>query len=100
MSTAAFAPILGKLGDLLGRRFTLLAGILVFALGNVLAALAPSLTVMLIARFVVGMGTAAVAPVVMSYIVTEFPPHAVSKGFSMYMLISSAAVIFGPALAD
>ena len=98
MSTAAFAPILGKLGDLLGRRFTLLAGILVFALGNVLAALAPSLTVMLIARFVVGMGTAAVAPVVMSYIVTEFPPHAVSKGFSMYMLISSAAVIFGPAL--
>ena len=98
MSTAAFAPILGKLGDLLGRRFTLLAGILVFTLGNALAALAPSLTVMLIARFVVGMGTAAVAPVVMSYIVTEFPPHAVSKGFSMYMLISSAAVIFGPAL--
>ena len=98
MSTAAFAPILGKMGDLLGRRFTLLAGILVFTLGNVLAALAPSLMVMLIARFIVGMGTAAVAPVVMSYIVTEFPPQAVSKGFSMYMLISSAAVIFGPTL--
>ena len=98
MSTAAFAPILGKMGDLLGRRFTLLAGILVFTLGNALAALAPSLMVMLIARFVVGMGTAAVAPVVMSYIVTEFPPQAVSKGFSMYMLISSAAVIFGPTL--
>ena len=98
MSTAAFAPILGKMGDLLGRRFTLLAGILVFTLGNTLAALAPSLMVMLIARFIVGMGTAAVAPVVMSYIVTGFPPHAVSKGFSMYMLISSAAVIFGPTL--
>ena len=98
MSTAAFAPILGKMGDLLGRRFTLLAGILVFTLGNMLAALAPSLMVMLIARFIVGMGTAAVAPVVMSYIVTGFPPHAVSKGFSMYMLISSAAVIFGPTL--
>ena len=98
MSTAAFAPILGKMGDLLGRRVTLLAGILVFTLGNVLAALAPSLMVMLIARFIVGMGTAAIAPVVMSYIVTEFPPHAVSKGFSMYMLLSSAAVIFGPTL--
>ncbi|MBR4290527.1 MAG: MFS transporter [Oscillospiraceae bacterium] len=99
MSTAACAPILGKLGDVLGRRVTLLCGIIVYALGNALAALAPSLLVMLIARFIVGIGAAAVAPVVLSYIVTEFPPHAVSKGFSMYMLISSASVIFGPALS-
>ncbi|MBQ6859470.1 MAG: MFS transporter, partial [Clostridia bacterium] len=99
MSTAACAPILGKLGDVLGRRFTLLVGIIVYTLGNALAALAPSLTVMLIARFIVGVGSAAVAPVVLSYIVTDFPPHAVAKGFSMYMLISSASVVFGPALS-
>ena len=99
MSTAAFAPILGKLGDVLGRRVTLLAGIIIYTLGNVLAALSPSLLVMLIARFVVGVGSAAVAPVVLSYIVTEFPPAKVAKGFSMYMLISSAAVVFGPALS-
>lgn len=98
MSTAACAPILGKLGDVLTRRRTLLAGILIFTLGNMIAALAPSLPVMLMARFIVGVGMAAVSPVVMSYIVTEFPPHAVSKGFSIYMLISSAAVIFGPTL--
>lgn len=98
MSTAACAPILGKLGDVLNRRVTLLAGLLIFTVGNVVAALAPSLAVMLAARFIVGIGTAAVSPVVMSYIATEFPPHAVSKGFSMYMLISSAAVIFGPTL--
>ena len=29
MSTAAFAPILGKLGDIIGRRVTLLIGIVV-----------------------------------------------------------------------
>lgn len=99
MSTAACAPILGKLGDVLGRRFTLLAGIGVYTLGNIIAALAPSLMVMLIARFIVGIGSAAVAPVVLSYIVTDFPPHAVARGFSMYMLISSASVVFGPALS-
>ena len=99
MSTAACAPILGKLGDVLGRRITLLAGIIVYALGNAIAALAPSLTVMLVARFIVGVGSAAVAPVVLSYIVTDFPPHAVAKGFSIYMLISSVAVVFGPALS-
>ena len=99
MSTAAFAPILGRLGDVLGRKATLLAGIITYTLGNALAALSSSLAVMLIARFIVGAGTAAVAPVVLSYIVTEFPPQKVAGGFSLYMLLSSAAVIFGPALS-
>ena len=98
MSTAACAPILGKVGDVIGRRTTLLLGIAVFTLGNVLSALANSLVFMMIARFVVGIGTAAMTPVIMAYIVTSFPPNQVAKGFSLYMLISSASVIFGPTL--
>ena len=97
-SSAVGAPILGKLSDVLGRRTTLLLGISIFVLGNLLTAVASSLFFMLIARFVVGIGTAAIAPTVMSYIVTEFPPQAIAKGFSLYMLVSSAAVIFGPSL--
>jgi MFS family permease len=98
MSTAAFAPILGKLGDIIGRRVTLLIGIVVFAIGNVLTAIAPSLLFMLLARFIVGMGTAAIAPVVLSYIVTEFPRDKIAKGFALYMFVSSISVIFGPTL--
>ena len=98
MSTAACAPILGKLGDVIGRKATLLLGLAVFTLGNVLTAAASSLLFMLAARFIVGIGTAAMAPVIMAYIVTEFPRNAVAKGFSLYMLISSASVIFGPTL--
>ena len=98
MSTAACAPILGKVGDVIGCKRTLLLGIAVFTLGNVLSALANSLLFMMIARFVVGIGTAAMTPVIMAYIVTNFPPNQVAKGFSMYMLISSASVIFGPTL--
>ena len=98
MSTAACAPILGKVGDVIGRKRTLLLVIAVFTLGNVLSALANSLVFMMIARFVVGIGTAAMTPVIMAYIVTNFPPNQVAKGFSMYMLISSASVIFGPTL--
>lgn len=100
ISTAACAPILGKLGDVLGRKTTLLLGIGVFIFGNVLTAIARSLPFMLAARFIVGVGTAAIAPVVMAYIVTEFPPNAMAKGFSLYMLISSAAVVFGPTLGS
>lgn len=98
MSTAACAPILGKVGDVIGRKRTLLLGIAVFSLGNVLSALANSLVFMLLARFTVGIGTAAMAPVILAYIVTEFPQDQVARGFSLYMLISSASVIFGPTL--
>ena len=98
MSTAACAPVLGKLGDVVGRRKTLLLGIAIFTLGNILTAFANTLPFMLMSRFVVGIGTAAIAPVILSYIVTEFPADAMAKGFSIYMLISSAAVIFGPTL--
>lgn len=98
MSTAACAPILGKVGDVIGRKTTLMVGIAVFTLGNVLSALANSLVFMLVARFVVGIGTAAMTPVIMAYIITNFPQDRVAKGFSLYMLISSASVIFGPTL--
>ena len=98
ISTATFAPILGKLSDVIGRKITLLLGILIFILGNIMTAIAPSLIFMLAARFVVGVGSAAVAPVVIAYIVGEFPKDKISGGFSLYMLISSVAVIFGPTL--
>ena len=98
MSTAACAPVLGKLGDVIGRRTTLLLGIAVYGIGNGISALADSLLFMMIARFIVGIGSAAITPVVLAYIVTEFPQNAVAKGFSLYMLISSASVVFGPTL--
>ena len=98
MSTAACAPILGKVGDVIGRRKTLLGGIAVFTLGNVLSALANSLVFMLVARFIVGIGTAAMGPVILAYIATEFPQDKIAKGFSLYMLLSSASVIIGPTI--
>jgi len=98
MSTAACAPVLGKVGDVIGRRKTLLLGIGVFTLGNVLSALATSLVFMLIARFTVGIGTAAMGPVILAYIATEFPRDKIAKGFSLYMLLSSASVIIGPTI--
>ena len=98
MSTAACAPILGKVGDVVGRRRTLLLGIGVFTLGNILSAIANSLVFMMAARFIVGIGTAAMSPVILAYIATEFPPDKIAKGFSLYMLLSSASVVIGPTL--
>ena len=98
ISSAVFTPILGKISDIIGRRKTLLIGIGIFIIGNILTATVNSLILMIIARFIVGIGTAAIAPTVISYIITEFPPENIAKGFSIYMLISSAAVILGPTI--
>lgn len=98
VASASCAPIMGKLCDAIGRRLTLLIGIAVFTLGNAMTAVGSTLFFMLAARFIVGVGTAAVAPVIMSYIVTRFPPDSIAKGFSIYMVVSSSAVIFGPTL--
>ena len=98
MSTASCAPFLGKVGDVIGRKKTLLLGIALFTLGNLLSTLANSLIFMMGARLIVGVGSAAISPVILAYIATEFPRDRVAKGFSLYMLLSSASVILGPSL--
>lgn len=100
MSTAACAPILGKIGDRIGQKVTLLLGIAIFTIGNIFSAVAPALWFMLPARFLVGIGTAAVTPTIIAYIATHFPTNKISKGYSQYMLISSGAVVFGPTLGS
>ncbi len=100
IATATFAPVFGKLTDCFGLRRMLFWGIWVYGIGNVLTALSDSLGGMLVARFVVGLGTAIIAPVVLSYIITRFPPEKISQGFSLYMLVSSVAVVFGPTLGS
>lgn len=100
LGAAALAPIMGKLGDVIGRRTTLLVALGLYTLGQLLIAVCPagSLILMLLFRFMVGVGAAGVAPIVIAYIMTEFPPEKMGKGFSIYMFISCGMVIFGPTL--
>ena len=97
LGAAALAPIMGKLGDVLGRRTTLLVSMGLYTLGQLLIAITPqSLPLVLVFRFMVGIGAAGIAPVVMGYIMTEFPPEKMGQGFTIYMALSCGMVIFGP----
>ncbi len=102
LGAATMAPILGKLVDILGRRRTLLLGLSLFTAGPVLAALAPQgrLLWVMAFRFLSGVGAAGISPVVLAYIMTEFPQDKLGKGFTVYMLLSCGMVIFGPALGS
>lgn len=100
LGAAALAPIMGKLGDVLGRRTTLLVAMGLYTLGHLISAILPdgSIYMLLLCRFMVGVGAAGIAPVVMAYIMMEFPPEKMGQGFTIYMLIACGMVVFGPTL--
>ncbi|MGO4382713.1 MDR family MFS transporter [Specibacter sp. RAF43] len=56
LASTIMMPVYGKLGDLLGRKPMLLAAIGIFMIGSVLGALAPNMTVLIVARVVQGLG--------------------------------------------
>ena len=99
--TAAVAtPLLGRAGDLIGRRRMFLLALGAVAIGSVLAAFAPTLGVMLIARVLQGLG-GAVFPLGFGLVRDAFPSArvpAVIGALSAIMAVGSGlgTVIAGP----
>ena len=58
LSAAIATPILGRVGDMVGKRRTLLVVLAALALGSLIAATAPTIGVLLIGRVVQGLGGA------------------------------------------
>src|SRR5689334_11930229 len=58
LSASVFTPILGRVGDLIGKKRTLVAVLVTVTLGCLLAALAPNIGVLIVARVVQGIGGA------------------------------------------
>ncbi|MEU7880350.1 MFS transporter [Microbispora bryophytorum] len=62
----------GRMADLLGRRRMFLAGVAVFAVGSLVGGITNEGLVVIVARFVMGVGAAFTAPAGLSIIVTSF----------------------------
>ncbi|MDH6580003.1 MFS transporter [Kitasatospora sp. MAP5-34] len=62
----------GRMADLLGRRRVFLAAVGVFAVGSFVGGIAGDGTVLIVARFITGVGAAFTAPASLSIIVTTF----------------------------
>ena len=77
LSASVFTPILGRVGDMVGKEKVLVAVLAVLALGSILAALATSIGVMIIARAIQGVG-GGVIPLSFGIIRDEFPREKVA----------------------
>lgn len=106
--TLAFGGLLllgGRVGDLLGRRRTLTAGVLLFALSSLLGGLATDGTWLLAARALQGVGGALIAPSTLALITTGFPDgparhRALSVYSSMAGIGASAGLVLGGMLTS
>jgi MFS family permease len=74
LASTAVTPLYGKLADIHGRRVTLLAGIVVFVIGSIACALAPSLWLLVVARFVQGLGGGGLIALAQTLVGDMVPP--------------------------
>ena len=96
-----FAALLvpaGKLGDILGRRFVFVAGILAFGVGSALCAAAPSLQFLIAARVLQAAGAAAVTPTSLGLLLPVVPPQRRAVAIAGWAAIGAVGSAAGPPL--
>lgn len=98
LGAAVFEPMWGRLGDLTGRKRNALVGLALFTVGAFGCAVSPSIWVMAGARFVQGLGAAAIIPIGMAFIGENFPDHERGRAFGLWGMVSGAAPAFAPTL--
>ncbi|CAL9620984.1 Multidrug resistance protein Stp (plasmid) [Streptomyces sp. enrichment culture] len=86
----------GRLSDLLGRRRVLLIGTALFGTASLLAGLAPTFALLVVARLLQGAGEAIALPAAMATIVLMFPedPRR-SRALSVWAAVASCGLVLG-----
>jgi EmrB/QacA subfamily drug resistance transporter len=88
--------LVGRLGDLIGRRRIFLIGVAVFTSASLVCGLAESQTVLVVGRFVQGIGGAMTAAVILGMIVTMFPKSDErTKAIGVYSFVAAAGGAVG-----
>src|SRR6266567_4231105 len=86
----------GRVGDLLGRKRVYLAGLAIFTCASVLCGLSFAQPMLIVARFVQGIGGAVSSAVILAMIVNLFPePLERAKAFGIFSFIASAGAAVG-----
>ena len=93
VAAAVFTPVMGRLGDMFGKRRMLVIALAVFGVGSIISALGTSLEVIVAGRVLQGIG-GGIFPLCFGIIRDEFPADRVSGSIG---LISATAGIGGGA---
>ncbi len=92
-------PLMAKLSDRLGRRDVYVVDVLLFAVGSVVVALAPSLMWVIVGRGIQGFGAGGIFPVASAVIGDTFPPERRGRALGIIGSVFGVAFLIGPILA-
>ena len=88
--------LVGRLGDLIGRKRIFLVGLTVFTVASLVCGVSQSQELLVAARFVQGAGGAMTSAVILGMIVTMFPrPAEQAKAIGVYSFVAAAGGAIG-----
>jgi len=88
----------GRLGDLLGRRRLLIAGITLFTLASLACGLAPTLALLVAARALQGLGAAAMLALTVAMVGETLPKDRTGSAMGLLGTMSAIGTTLGPSL--
>jgi EmrB/QacA subfamily drug resistance transporter len=95
---AALLLLVGRVADMVGARRVFLVGVVVFGATSLLAGLAPSAELLVLARFLQGVGAACILPTSLALLNATFTGKARGQAFAVWGSTIGAATALGPLL--
>jgi EmrB/QacA subfamily drug resistance transporter len=98
LSASIMTPILGRIGDMAGKKRVFVATLVALAIGSLLAALAPNIGVLIVARVIQGFA-GGMLPVAFGIIRDEFPAERVATAVGTIAALTAVGAGLGIVLA-
>jgi len=98
VANAIIIPISGWLADVIGRKRYYMISVALFTVSSLLCGMADSLSFLVLARILQGIGGGGLAPVEQSMMADTFPPEKRGLAFAAYGVVVIVAPVLGPSL--
>ena len=98
LASTAVAPVFGTLSDIYGRRAMIITAMSLFVAGSTLCAVAPNISLLIVARGLQGLGGGGILPIVQTVIADIVTPRERGQYQAYFSGVWMAAGIGGPVL--
>jgi EmrB/QacA subfamily drug resistance transporter len=98
LAVSAVMPLYGKLGDLFGRKYVMMAAIMIFTVGSAVCGLAVSMNTLIAARVLQGLGGGGIMVSIFAVNADLFEPRERARYQSYSSLVLMASGAIGPVL--
>lgn len=99
LTNGILIPVTAFLIEKFSSKRLLIAALSIFSLGTLIGAIAPSFSILLLARIIQGAGAGIMMPLMQTVMLTLFPPEKRGSAMGMVGLVTGFAPAIGPTLA-